>query len=404
MACRFGFSSLFHQVKRNRPFLAFDRIKRWSSSSSSSSSTVFRQRIFDLEKHGIGGLSVEFADLFRSAFATRLFPPDMTDKLGFKHVKGVLLHGPPGTGKTLMASQVGKILDGIEPKFFNAYDLLEESVTVIDLFKDAELKPWSSKKDDSQLHVIILDEIDALYKQRGLTEQIASRIKQSGDDDSKFREQICDGHVLCVRFKRTVSRQLLEKMDAVKPLNNILIIGTTNRKDLIDLELLRPGRFDVQIEISLPDENSRLQILRIHTKNLKRNSFLGRDVSLSELAARTQNYSGAELEAVVNSAVSCALNKLISLHDVEDTERLQENSVKVTRNDFLNAIRKIVPASVDVVESLRPNGMVQGSDQYQEPLHAEAIYPRKKKKNFTRSWIFLLRFVSEKVVIEVLQL
>ncbi|KAK9921584.1 hypothetical protein M0R45_030088 [Rubus argutus] len=341
MACRFGFSSLFHQVKRNRPFLAFDRIKRWSSSSSSSS-TVFRQRIFDLEKHGIGGLSVEFADLFRSAFATRLFPPDMTDKLGFKHVNGVLLHGPP----------------------------------VIDLFKDAELKPWSSKKDDSQLHVIILDEIDALYKHKGLTEQIASRIKQSGDDDSKFREKICDGHDLCVRFRRTVSRQLLEKMDAVKPLNNILIIGTTNRKDLIDLELLRPGRFDVQIEISLPDENSRLQILRIHTKNLKRNSFLGGDVSLSELAARTQNYSGAELEAVVNSAVSCALNKLISLYDVEDTKRLQENSVKVTRKDFLNAIRKIVPAYVDDLERLRLNGMVEGGDQYQEPL------PRKGENKF----------------------
>lgn len=386
MAGRFWFSSLFHQVKRNRPFLAFDQIKRWSSSSSSA----FSKRIFDLEKHGIGGLRVEFADLFRSAFATRLFPPDMTDKLGFKHVKGVLLYGPRGTGKTLMASQVGKILDGrilngVEPKFFNAYDLLEENVTVQDLFKGAESKPWYSGKDDSQLHVIILDEIDALYKQRGLTEQIASRIKQSEDDDSKFREQICDGHDLCVRFKRTVSRQLLEKMDAVKPLNNILIIGTTNRKDLIDQELLRPGRFDVQIEISLPDENSRLQILRIHTKKMKRNSFLAPDVSLLELAARTQNYSGAELEAVVNRAVSSALNRLICSYYLDDTERFQENSVKVTMDDFLNAIRKVVPASIDDLERLRLNGMVQGGDQYQEDLHAEAIYPGKEKINFTLS-------------------
>lgn len=316
----------------------------------------------------------------------------MTDKLGFKHVKGVLLYGPPGTGKTLMATQVGKILDGkflkgAEPKIFNAYDLLEEKFTVLDLFKGAEQEPWFSKKDDSQLHVIILDEIDALSKQRGLTEQIASRIIQSGEDESKFREQMCDGLDHRVRIKRTVSRQLLEKMDAVKPLNNILIIGTTNRKDLIDQELLRPGRFDVQIEISLPDENSRLQILRIHTKKMKRNSFLAPDVSLSELAARTENYSGAELEAVVNRAVSSALNKLICLHDLEDTERLQENStcVKVTRNDFLNAIRKIVPASVDDLERLRLNGIVDGGDQYQEALHAEAIYPGKEKINFTLS-------------------
>lgn len=95
-------------------------------------------------------------------------------------------------------------------------------------------------------------------------------------------------------------------IDGVNALNNILVIGMTNRKDLIDEAVLRPGRFEVHIEVGLPDEDGRQQILNIHTENLKKNNALEKDVDLSELAAVTKNYTGAEIEAVVKSASSFA--------------------------------------------------------------------------------------------------
>lgn len=96
-------------------------------------------------------------------------------------------------------------------------------------------------------------------------------------------------------------------MDGVESLNNILIIGMTNRKDMIDEAILRPGRLEIHLEIGLPDERGRLQIFEIHTKNMKKNNLLANDVDLNFLAAQTKNYTGAEIEAVCRSATSFAL-------------------------------------------------------------------------------------------------
>lgn len=95
-------------------------------------------------------------------------------------------------------------------------------------------------------------------------------------------------------------------IDGVNSLNNILVIGMTNRKDLIDEAVLRPGRFEVHIEVGLPDEAGRQQILKIHTDNLSKNKALASDVDLTELAAITKNFTGAEIEALVKSAASFA--------------------------------------------------------------------------------------------------
>ncbi|KAI3786589.1 hypothetical protein L1987_40374 [Smallanthus sonchifolius] len=121
----------------------------------------------------------------------------------------------------------------------------------------------------------------------------------------------------------------------------------------------RPGRSEVQVEINLRDENSRFQILQIHTNKMKENSFLAPDINLQELAARTKNYSGAELEGVVKSAVSYALNRQLSLDDL--TKTIDEESIKVTMDDFLNALHEVVPsfgASTDDLERCRLNGIV----------------------------------------------
>ncbi|XWS15741.1 hypothetical protein CRYUN_Cryun34aG0027800 [Craigia yunnanensis] len=309
-----------------------------------ASSNIFRHKEFNLQSLGIGGLSAEFADIFRRAFASRVFPPHVTNKLGIKHVKGMLLYGPPGTGKTLMARQIGKMLNGKDPKIVNGPEVLSKFVgetekNVRDLFADAE-NDQRTRGDDSDLHVIIFDEIDAICKSRGSTRD------GTGVHDS-------------------IVNQLLTKIDGVESLNNVLLIGMTNRKDLLDEALLRPGRLEVQVEISLPDENGRLQILQIHTNKMKENSFLAADVNLQELAARTKNYSGAELEGVVKSAVSFALNRQVSMDDL--TKPVDEENIKVTMDDFLNALFEIVPAfgaSTDDLERCRLNGMVDCGDRH----------------------------------------
>ncbi|KAJ6728583.1 VESICULAR-FUSION PROTEIN NSF [Salix koriyanagi] len=288
-----------------------------------ASSNIFRQKEFNLQSLGIGGLGAEFADIFRRAFASRVFPPHVTSKLGIKHVKGMLLFGPPGTGKTLMARQIGKMLNGREPKIVNGPEVLSKFVgetekNVRDLFADAE-NDQRTNGDQSELHVIIFDEIDAICKSRGSTRD------GTGVHDS-------------------IVNQLLTKIDGVESLNNVLLIGMTNRKDLLDEALLRPGRLEVQVEISLPDENGRLQILQIHTNKMKENSFISPDVNLQELAARTKNYSGAELEGVVKSAVSFALNRQLSLDDL--TKPVDEET------------------STDDLERCRLNGMVDCGDRH----------------------------------------
>lgn len=102
-------------------------------------------------------------------------------------------------------------------------------------------------------------------------------------------------------------------MDGVDQLNNILIIGMTNRMDMIDEALLRPGRLEVHIEISLPDESGRVQILTIHTSKMRDNGVMGRDVDLTELASLTKNFSGAEIGGLVKSATSFAFNRHVKV-------------------------------------------------------------------------------------------
>ncbi|XP_050205034.1 vesicle-fusing ATPase [Mercurialis annua] len=308
-----------------------------------ASSNIFRQKEFNLQSLGIGGLSAEFADIFRRAFASRVFPPHVTSKLGIKHVKGMLLYGPPGTGKTLMARQIGTILNGKEPKIVNGPEVLSKFVgetekNIRDLFADAE-NDQRTHGDQSELHVIIFDEIDAICKARGSTRD------GTGVHDS-------------------IVNQLLTKIDGVESLNNVLLIGMTNRKDMLDEALLRPGRLEVQVEINLPDENGRLQILQIHTNKMRESSFLAPDVNLQELAARTKNYSGAELEGVVKSAVSFALNRQLSMEDL--TKPVDEESIKVTMEDFLTAAQEVIPAfgaSTDDLERCRLNGIVDCGDR-----------------------------------------
>lgn len=149
-------------------------------------------------------------------------------------------------------------------------------------------------------------------------------------------------------------------MDGIDQLNNILVIGMTNRMDMIDEALLRPGRLEVHMEISLPDEHGRFQILRIHTAKMRTNNVMDTDVDLAELAAMMKNYSGAEIEGFVKSATSFAFNRHVKVGTMagisEDVDKL-----RVNRGDFFKALDEIKPAygvSEEELTDVIANGII----------------------------------------------
>lgn len=149
-------------------------------------------------------------------------------------------------------------------------------------------------------------------------------------------------------------------MDGVDQLNNILIIGMTNRLDMIDEALLRPGRLEVQMEISLPDEKGRLQILTIHTAKMRSNNVMERDVNLAELAAVTKNFSGAEISGLVKSATSYAFNRHVKIGTMAGISDDVEN-LRVNREDFLMALDEVHPmfgVSEEELQAVVQNGII----------------------------------------------
>nr|CAG8471897.1 1937_t:CDS:2 [Entrophospora candida] len=253
--------------------------------------------------YGIGGLETEFNAIFRRAFASRVFPPELVEKLGIQHVKGILLHGPPGTGNTLLARQIGKMLNVQELKVINGLVVLNKYIgqseeNIHQLFADAERE---YKEKDSGLHIIIFDELDAICKQRG--------------SDGTGRTGVGD----------SIINQILAKMDGVEQLNNILIIGMTNQLDMIDEALLHPGRLEVHMEMK------------------KKNNTLDVDVDLDELASSTKNFSGAEISGLIKSASSFAFNRHIKVETLTGIRPYFEN-MKINRDDFLEALNEMHPA------------------------------------------------------------
>eukprot|EP00931_Biecheleriopsis_adriatica_P021599 TRINITY_DN14084_c0_g1_i1.p1 TRINITY_DN14084_c0_g1~~TRINITY_DN14084_c0_g1_i1.p1 ORF type:complete len:736 (+),score=151.72 TRINITY_DN14084_c0_g1_i1:85-2292(+) len=316
-------------------------------SDSTVQRTIF-QPDFNFEELGIGGLSREFANIFRRAFAARVFPPRVVRALGIKHVRGMLLYGPPGTGKTLIARQLAKFLQAAEPKIINGPELLDKMVgeterKVRALFADAE-NDQRLHGESSQLHVIVLDEIDSICKTRG-----ASRDSTGVSDN--------------------IVNQFLTKIDGVEALNNVLLIGMTNRKDMLDPALLRAGRLELHVEISLPDAAGRAEILNIHTAKMRESGLLDSAVDVGTLAERTPNYSGAELESLVSAAAASAMNQKVDLHNLSKAKDL--DTITVTAADFEAALTEVRPAfgqDSDALEQAVPHGILSHSREFDQVL------------------------------------
>jgi transitional endoplasmic reticulum ATPase len=223
--------------------------------------------------------------------------------------KGILLYGPPGTGKTMLAKAVAtesqaNFISIKGPEFLSKW-VGESEKAVRETFRKAKQAAPS---------VVFFDEIDAIAPARGGT--------------------FGDSHVT----ERVIS-QILSEMDGLESLHNVVVIAATNRPDIIDRALLRPGRFDRMIEIGAPDEASRLEILKIHTANRP----LSEDVDLQDLAKRTEKYTGADLAAISNEAVMLAIREYVLAGNPQDEEAITKT--KLEKRHFEEAMKKVLPSA-----------------------------------------------------------
>jgi transitional endoplasmic reticulum ATPase len=259
----------------------------------------------------VGGIKNEVSRL-REMIELPLRHPELFKRLGFEAPKGVLLHGPPGTGKTLLAKAVAHETNAnfytiggpeIMSKFYG-----ESEERLREVFKKAE---------ENAPAIIFIDEIDSIAPKR---EEVSGEVE------------------------RRVVAQLLSLMDGMSSRGKVVVIGATNRINAIDPALRRPGRFDREIEIGVPDREGRLEILQIHTRGMP----LEKNIDLGIIANMSHGFVGADLQAVAKEAGIRALRRVLPEIDLS-TENIPSEILKkiiVTMDDFLDVIKEIEPSAL----------------------------------------------------------
>jgi transitional endoplasmic reticulum ATPase len=301
----------------------------------------------------IGGLKNEVQKV-REMIELPLRHPEIFDRIGIEAPKGVLLHGPPGTGKTLLAKAVANETNAnfysisgpeIMSKFYG-----ESEERLRDVFKEAE---------ENAPSIIFIDEIDSIAPKR---EEV------SGDVE-----------------KRVVS-QLLTLMDGIQSRGKLVVIGATNRPNAIDPALRRPGRFDREIDIGIPDEQGRLDILLIHSRGMP----MTEDVNLESIAKVTHGFVGADLEALSKEAAMRSLRRILPEINLEQPKIPAEilNKIKITKQDFDEALRDVQPSAMREVLVQRPNvgwEDIGGLQQVKEELTEAIEWPLKHANLFAEA-------------------
>ena len=301
----------------------------------------------------IGGLRNEVQKV-REMIELPLRHPEIFERIGIEAPKGVLLYGPPGTGKTLLARAVANETNAnfysisgpeIMSKFYG-----ESEERLRDAFRLAQ---------ENSPAIIFIDELDSVAPKR---EEVTGDVE-----------------------KRVVS-QLLTLMDGIQSRGKLVVIGATNRPNAIDPALRRPGRFDREIEIGIPDEKGRLEVLQIHTRGMP----LTENVNLEAIAKVTHGFVGADLEALSKEAAMRSLRRMLPQINLDESKIPAEvlNSIKITNTDFENALRDVQPSAMREVQIQRPNVRwedIGGLREVKEEL-AEAIeWPLKHGELFEQA-------------------
>jgi len=313
-------------------------------------------KIPEITYEDIGGLTDEIKKI-RELVEIPLKHPEIFETLGIQPPKGILLHGPPGTGKTLLAKAVANessanfiLLNGPEimSKFYG-----ESEKKIRDIFEEAEKTAPA---------IIFIDEIDAIAPKR---EEVQGEVE------------------------RRVVSQLLTMMDGLNNRGKVIVIGATNRPNALDEALRRPGRFDRELEISVPGKAGRLQILKIHTRNMP----MDKKVNLDELAAVTHGFVGADLESLTKEAAMCVLRKVLPQMRLDAEEKIPQEMLEkliVNHEDFTDALKTVRPSAMREVLVETPNvewDSVGGLDNIKQDLKEAVEWPMKHPESFARMGI-----------------
>ncbi|MEM0482675.1 MAG: CDC48 family AAA ATPase [Nitrososphaerota archaeon] len=300
----------------------------------------------------IGGLDEEIQRI-REMIELPLRFPELFQRLGIEPPKGVLLYGPPGCGKTLLAKAVATeaeanfiLING--PEIMNKY-YGETEAKLREIFRRAEEEAPS---------IIFIDEIDAIAPKRS---EVTGEVE-----------------------KRVVA-QLLALMDGLESRGQVIVIGATNRPNALDPALRRPGRFDREIEIGIPDKRGRREILQIHTRGMP----LASDVDLDKLAEMTKGYTGADIAALCREAAMKCIRRILPSIDFNEERISPEilNSLEVTMRDFHEAYREITPTALREVEIETPTVRwedVGGLSEVKQRLVEAIEWPLKYPERFER--------------------
>ncbi|MDD9809223.1 MAG: CDC48 family AAA ATPase [Thaumarchaeota archaeon] len=300
----------------------------------------------------VGGLGDEIKAM-REIVELPLRHPELFARLGVEAHSGVLLYGPPGCGKTLIAKVLASesdanmyLING--PEIMNKY-YGETEARLRDIFKEAR---------DNSPSIIFIDEIDAIAPRR---EDVYGDVE-----------------------KRVVA-QLLALMDGLTERGNVIVLGATNRQDSVDPALRRPGRFDREVEVSVPNEDGRLEILQIHTRGMP----VDAEFDIKEMASALHGYTGADIRSLCREAAIKAIRRYLPEIDLE-TERIPSavlRSMRIRIVDFYEAMREVVPTAMREFYVERPKvwwGDVGGLGDAKRTLQQNVIRAMREPAEFAR--------------------
>ena len=307
--------------------------------------------LVDVSYEDIGGLKEEVKKV-REMIEIPLKRPELFEKLGIAPPKGVLMHGPTGTGKTLLAKAVASESDA-HFIAINGPEIMSKYVGG----SEENLREYFEEAEENSPSIIFIDELDAIAPKREET----------------------NGEV----ERRTVA-QLLTLMDGLKSRGQVVVIGATNRPDSLDPALRRPGRFDREIEIGVPDSEERKEVLEIHTRNMP----LADDVDLDKIANTTHGFVGADLESLCKEAAMRVVRRILpEIQNDEEIPKEVMEKIVVTGDDFKNAQKEIQPSALREVLVQIPDikwDDVGGLEDVKQELKEAVEWPLKHPETFQR--------------------